>query len=657
MEYRKEIDGLRAVAVLPVILFHAGFSLFSGGYIGVDVFFVISGYLITSILIKDFDQGSFSILKFYERRARRILPALFFVMICCIPFAYAWMLPQQYKDFSQALVAVSFFGSNFLFWKKTDYFSPNAEENPLLHTWSLAVEEQFYVFFPLIILLLWKFGKKPLFYTVFLLSVFSFILSEWSWRNFPVQNFYLLPTRAWELGAGALCALILTQNKINSNSYLSLLGLIMVVFSIFIYSEATPFPSAYTLVPVIGTTLIILFSGSCNLSYKILANKLFVGIGTISFSIYLWHQPLFAFAKIRSPFEPSLNLMLILSFASILLAVFSWKYIEQPFRNKRMSFSRKSIFVYSVSGTIFFIILGLYGHINIGLPNRTAPSGSTFAELKVEEQLQVNNGLSPECEGEFTTTAACRTGDEPVIMVWGDSFAMHLVPAILSSQSLKDKKIIQFTKSSCSPIVNLALTNHMYTKSWSSECIGFNRSVIEWMSKNDSVKYVVMSSPLGIYNSYTYDEFGQLHRPSKTLVLKKLNQTAKYIRSFGKEPIFISPPPRTGEDLSSCAIYNSVFTRDNHRDCSFSLNNVSPTHMDVISLLQDDRLSIPVVMLEDYICSDEICNSSAHGSSIFRDAGHLSHYGSSYLGKKADLVRVVTEKAWTESISSSNASF
>ena len=198
MKYRTEIDGLRALAVVPVILFHAGFELFSGGFVGVDIFFVISGYLITSLLIEDIEKDRFSILSFYERRARRILPALFLVMLVCIPLAWTWMLPSQMQEFSHSLIAVCLFVSNILFWRETGYFGAAAEEKPLLHTWSLAVEEQYYVFFPLFLFFFWRFGKSNVFWLVVILTACSLALSEWAWRNAAMANFYLAPTRAWE---------------------------------------------------------------------------------------------------------------------------------------------------------------------------------------------------------------------------------------------------------------------------------------------------------------------------------------------------------------------------------------------------------------------------------------------------------------------------
>ena len=330
MKYRAEIDGLRALAVFPVILFHAGFELFNGGFVGVDVFFVISGYLITTIRIEDIENNRFSIVNFYERRARRILPALVFVMLVCIPFAWMWMLPSQMKDFSQSFIAVSLFASNVRFWKESGYFEAVSEEKPLLHTWSLAVEEQYYVLFPIFIILAWRFGKRRVFWMIVLLAAVSLLLSEWGWRNKAAANFYLAPTRAWELFAGSISAFIVQKQGVKKNNLLALIGLAAIIFSIFVYDEITPFPSLYALVPVIGVVLIVLYADKETLVAKLLGTRVLVGIGLISYSAYLWHQPLFAFARIKLIEKPSMELMLILSITSIALAYGSWKYIEKP---------------------------------------------------------------------------------------------------------------------------------------------------------------------------------------------------------------------------------------------------------------------------------------------------------------------------------------
>jgi peptidoglycan/LPS O-acetylase OafA/YrhL len=272
MQYRREIDGLRALAVLPVLLFHAGFQSFGGGYVGVDIFFVISGYLITSIIINELHSGTFSILKFYERRARRILPALFLVMLTCLPFAWWWMSPTGLHDFSKSVVAVSLFLSNILFWKETGYFATANELKPLLHTWSLAVEEQYYVLFPLFLMLAWRFGKRWIMGVLLLAALASLVLSEWALTRYASAPFYLLPTRGWELLIGALAAfhLFLKRDTDEKPTYLefavfqatSLLGLLLIIYAVFAYDKFTLFPGVNALLPTIGTVLIVLIANT-----------------------------------------------------------------------------------------------------------------------------------------------------------------------------------------------------------------------------------------------------------------------------------------------------------------------------------------------------------------------------------------------------------
>ena len=244
MKYRAEIDGLRALAVLPVIFFHAGFNWFSGGFVGVDVFFVISGYLITTIIISEMAEDKFSIINFYERRARRILPALFFVMLATIPFSLLLLSPSDLKDYGESLISTSTFSSNILFWWERGYFGTALELKPLLHTWSLAVEEQYYIFFPLLLIFTWQFGLKKISILLSIIFLISLGLAHFSsvygvYDRVITGSFYLIPTRAWELLIGVFIAFYLSdiQKKINIkfNQYLSILGFLLIVLSIIFF--------------------------------------------------------------------------------------------------------------------------------------------------------------------------------------------------------------------------------------------------------------------------------------------------------------------------------------------------------------------------------------------------------------------------------------
>jgi peptidoglycan/LPS O-acetylase OafA/YrhL len=472
MKYRAEIDGLRTIAVLPVILFHAGITLFKGGFVGVDVFFVISGYLITGILAAELESGQFSLVRFYERRARRILPALFLVMLVCLPFAWALMMPGDLKEFGRSIISVCLFVSNIFFWKSSGYFDSSTAGKPLLHTWSLAVEEQYYLLFPIALALLWKFGRRPTLYVICAFAAFSLLLSEWGWRHQPNANFYLAPTRAWELFAGSIAALWHFHQPRRANGMLSGFGLAMVLCAIFVYDEHTPFPSIYALLPVVGTALILLFASGDNWTGKLLSTRLFVWIGLISYSAYLWHQPLFAFARhfLMGPLPTALGLGL--SILAIVLAYGSYRFVETPFRQPGL-FGRGRIFALSAIGLAGFAAVGTFGITTNGgmyrfydTPERAAfaryfdNSPPEMAYFKREIFGRVHYecdfyDLAADLKGSITLTpkaqipATCftRTGRHAVLL-WGDSHAMALRPG-LSRNLPADWQVLQVATSAC----------------------------------------------------------------------------------------------------------------------------------------------------------------------------------------------------------------
>lgn len=498
MKYRADIDGLRAVAVIPVILFHAGFPLFSGGFVGVDVFFVISGYLITSIIASELSNKSFSIVNFYERRARRILPALFFVMLVSFMVAYFILEPSIFLSFSKSLISVSLFVSNFQLLK-TPYFDLWADVKPMLHTWSLAVEEQFYIFFPLILSFLWKF-KKKIFYINILFFLLSFLICNLIVKKgYDSFAFYMLPTRGFELLLGAQIAFYFhfkQQRKMESVGFssffsqtFSFLGLILIIFSILFFDNSTPFPSFYTLVPIFGAGLIILFSSESNFIGRFLSNKYLVKAGLISYSAYLWHQPLLVFTRIIGMGEPRFSVKIFVFFFTFCLAYVTWLLIESPFR-KRDLFSRKHIFVFSICGIFLFCVLGALGILSEGMLFRYSSDQISFwnryknykSHNNVEKNMRYECGFNPSS----SLTSSLVTNIDPMpkecyvrdlnktksVFLWGDSHVQMLYKG-LNSTLPAGYQILQVASGGCSPNINFSnekltycqLSNHFALKS------------------------------------------------------------------------------------------------------------------------------------------------------------------------------------------------
>lgn len=633
MKYRRDIDGLRAVAVIPVILFHAGFEIFSGGYVGVDVFFVISGYLITCILLDELERGDFSLARFYERRARRILPALFVVMLACLPFAYMWMLPTQLKDFAQSVVAVIFFASNFLFYREDGYFAASAELKPLLHTWSLAVEEQYYLIFPVFLLLIWRFGRSRVFWSIVGLAAASFLMSEWGWRNKPSSNFYLAPTRAWELLAGSICAFLSVGRTQRSSNTLSTAGLLLIVFSIFYYDASTPFPSVYALAPVVGTALVILFGTTGTWVSRLLSKAPFVGLGLISYSAYLWHQPLFAFARLRSMTEPTPLLMAVLAITAMLLAWATLKYVEQPFRKRTNPFPSTRGRVFALSGGVgaVFLAVGLSGHFGEGFEWRTR-GDVDFASL--DERLIVNHGLHRDCEDNFNNSPNCFTSHTATVLLWGDSFAMHLAQGIVESE--QSVGLQQHTLSSCAPILGVAQVDNWQTEDWANSCMDFNQDVLEWLKNNQQVELVILSSPFSgvLSGKILTDGSDILTGNAMDYVAQRLLETVNLIRKAGAVVIIVSPTPSSGWDNGQCLI-RSVFFGVVETICDFALD----VETDAYKLLQTVENEVAVYWLNENICAEDVCDVMQDGVFIYRDGGHLSKEGSAYLGVKFDWIK------------------
>ena len=459
LAYRSEIDGLRTIAVLSVILYHAQIMVFEhdffkGGFVGVDIFFVISGYLISRILLSElFEKGKISFLQFYERRARRILPILFTVFIVSFPLAYKYLLPNHFIEYAQSILSATFFGSNiFFYFTNTKYGAEDSLLQPFLHTWSLGVEEQFYILFPIVLLLAYKFAKNHLITIIVILILISLQYADWQSTKNTQLNFFMLTSRLWELGIGSLLAFYeLKYGRVKHellNQTMPLLGLAMIAHAIVFFNNQTPHPSFITLLPTLGTALIILYSvNKTDLVGKVLSWKPIVGVGLISYSMYLWHYPLFAFARIADTNGLHNDEKYLLILFTFVLSIVSYFVIEKPFRNKQFLNVKK----FSVAIMLLLIaVLGLNWKVietkgfEERLPLLLRKDKSIFTE-SIWDKLKIDDKKCYPREDNF-----CEIGNDKkgVINIVGDSH-MASIQSDLIERVKSDYKLISMTLGDC----------------------------------------------------------------------------------------------------------------------------------------------------------------------------------------------------------------
>lgn len=654
MNYRPELDGLRAIAVLPVILYHAGFAQFSGGYIGVDVFFVISGYLITSLIREELRTNTFTLKNFYERRARRILPALFLVIACTFPFAWLWLQPPELLEYLRSVVATLGFSSNFLFWFETGYFETAVELKPLIHTWSLAVEEQYYIIFPLLLIIFKHLRVTLQFGLLIMLALVSLYLTFQIGAIDQAANFFLLPSRLWELMLGSMLAYLLACD-IEASSFigrlnqgakaqvLSVLGLLLIMGSVFAFDKNTLHPGVITLVPTLGTCLIIFTAAKGTLVYRLLANRYLVGLGLISYSAYLWHQPLFAFARIRSIAEPTAELMLLLSVSSLGLAWLSYRYVETPIR--RGTIINRTVLMQGI-GAFCFVAVGLVlsGHINKGYPSRFETQELAINNgAALSQRVQVNYGLDSRCDTNFTLSPHCRTSNTPEILVWGDSYAMHLVDGVHASNP--SAGLIQLTMTSCGPLLGIAPVNFKrYTEQWAGHCLEFGYKVKRWIEQNDTVRYAVLSSPFAAYMSDSWSLLTEegVVKADMELALKHFSETLAFLEANNIKPVIVSPPPSSGTDLGKCLVKAVQFSQP-LEICDYDRKLHDKRQGKVKDFLKTIDQDHHVLWLDQLLCDDKTCRAGMDGVFLYRDKGHLSREGSAYIGKLTNFYALISQ--------------
>ena len=631
MPYRPEIDGLRAIAVLSVIFFHAGFAGFDGGFVGVDVFFVISGYLITGIILRELDEGRFSLVGFYERRARRLMPAMFVVLAACLPFAWFWMLPTQFERFSESMVSVMLFASNIFFWQESSYFAPASELTPLLHTWSLAVEEQFYLFFPLLLLMLRGSSRMRIFVVVAVGAALSFALAEYASTRHASANFYLLPTRAWELGVGALLAIAAGGERALTGwaaRIASALGLAMVAGSVVLFHQGLPFPSAWTLVPVLGTALLIAAAGPETLTGRLLSLRPMVWIGLISYSTYLWHQPVFAFARIHLFDEVPDALYAVLALASLGLGYLTWVFVEQPFRRGRRILTRARVFAGTAALSGGFLAIGVVGHATDGLMLRFPKEERVALASAAHGQSEFLEGWLGEVRsgwchlqdpGSRRHPESCLAPSEEGLFLWGDSHGAALYPGLAALPEVKADGLAQFTTAGCPPLLRVPTPRYM------TNCNEINAGVLERLFEA-APEQVMMAAAWG-HRDYPLEP---------EAMAAKLATTLAHIRAHLPETeiVVVGPGPRWPTSAWRVAALH-VLHDDGVPEISWFARKLYDFDEALRAAAQ--RNGAEYVSLIEALCTEQGCrlsDGSDNTALYYQDYGHLTVLGSHFVARE-----------------------
>lgn len=624
LSYRSDIDGLRALAVIPVVLFHLGLPL-RGGFVGVDVFFVISGYLITSIIASDLATGQFSLALFYERRILRILPALFTVLTVATALAFFHLLPEDFIYFGEVLSATTGFASNILFWMKAGYFEPDSNYVPLLHTWSLAVEEQFYIIFPL---LLMAFAAKPGFWrkaAVLTLCVISFTVSCLLLAKFSSFVFYNLPTRAWELLAGSILALGYVPALKNTKvmNALSLCGIVFIAAAVLLFKSNMPFPGYSAALPVLGAALII-YTGreGTYLGQRLLSLKPAIFFGKISYSLYLWHWPVIVFFKYAAPWKLNMAWMGVLFFVCVGLSYLSWRFIEQPARTQQ-SLRGKKLFLVTAVACGIFIALGLMIARSNGLPERFDKNVRELADIEPLPTL-------PEIDIKQAAGYKAILGDEKdreSFILWGDSHAAATRDGFDRLARENHIKGYNLGYRACMPSVQ-------DISSMEDRCQEISRGTMQFLSEHPDIKTIVLVARWSAY----VDLLERSHKKGKEPHDKPfefyLGALIDTFKAQGKKVVIVTEAPVAPEQKIRLYLIRQMRFGDPSKlfiPLEEHLKQQAQVDAALMSLKKTHDFKL--IDISKTMCQDGRCAMMGDGETYYKDDDHLSVYGSLHFRK------------------------
>ena len=657
-QYRPDIDGLRTLAVLPVVFFHAGFAGFSGGFVGVDIFFVISGFLITQLLLKDSASGHFSIVGFYDRRIRRIFPALFLVIAATLAAGMLVLLPSELIALGRSAMSATAFYSNFYAWSETRYFGGQPFENPLLHTWSLAVEEQFYIAWPLVIAVLagkrWRSFLLPatLFAAITSLAL-AVVLVDYSQKT----AFYMFPPRAWELFLGAILA-IGTEAPIPRRSLrqvASAMGTILVLAPVFIYDERTPFPGLAAIPPCLGAALVIWGNrGQDTLAYTILSLRPLVAIGLISYSLYLWHWPIFAIYRLHTGKALTTGPALVLTAASIMLAWLSWRFVERPFRRRhertdRRSDQRKVILGgLTAMGVTILACLGLIS--SHGLPSRL-PQAARLVDQHTTDILHDVVGCIAGGDAPITSVAhdcieTSPSANRAETLIWGDSHARAYALGLQQRLRAEGHPLLVLVRTGCIPLPGAKPL--FLSKRSSNNCRDFASEALQTAASLPHIRTVVLAArwdQLGgidvqsektvAPDRWVTDSVSSEHSIANTdrAARAALMRTASELQRAGKTLVIMLQAPSFPAAPAKC-VARSLWHGSSLSRCETNEAQLRAQRAPITAMMQEVAARYGNVVLVDplpRLCPAGRCIVTYDGESLYRDEHHLTAAGSRYV--------------------------
>ncbi|HEU0299578.1 MAG TPA: acyltransferase family protein [Longimicrobium sp.] len=607
--YRPDIDALRTIAVVPVILFHLGAGGFEGGYVGVDVFFVISGFLITGIIL---DAGpDFTLPQFYRMRARRILPALFVMVAAVLAAAAFIMLPADFRGLCQSAVAVATYTSNFYFWLRSGYFDAASHSRPLLHTWSLGVEEQFYILFPLLMMLLRppRASRRTALAVLGALAALSFALSVLLPGYQRGDSFYLPHFRGWELLIGALlaCAAPSAPRSETRREALAWIGVGMIAYAVLTFDRGTAFPGVNALYPCLGAALVIHARPGGRLPMgRLLHHRAVVFAGLISYSLYLWHWPVIVLYRYYHFREPDAAAGVALVAATFVLAVLSWRFVEMPVR--RSSWSTRTLFTRAAAVSAGLVTVGLAGHLAGGFPQRfgqPAPQPDHRAAYNPGTCFLQKKQAAGHWRAARCTFAPPGAGTGPRVLLWGDSHAAHLTPGLLSIQAERPFVLTEAAFAGCPPLAG-------YGERENPRCRPFNDAVLAYVTR-ERPDIVLLSAR---WNAFRDPRVLQGH----------LEETIRLLQARGVRPVLIGESPSFAAPAPDIAY---ILQRRGRSPESFAPSG--SFRVDEAMERLSRRLGVDYLSPRRRLCWETTCRLQVDGRLLYWDESHFTAFGSRYV--------------------------